>query len=55
MTEPPRPGDGHPDPGLSALIRERGRLTNLAYRLLGSQGARQISGGSGSWLVALLF
>jgi len=36
MTEPPRPGDGHPDPGLSALIRERGRLTNLAYRLLGS-------------------
>jgi RNA polymerase sigma-70 factor, ECF subfamily len=30
------PGDGRPDPGLSAIISERRQLINLAYRLLGS-------------------
>jgi RNA polymerase sigma-70 factor (ECF subfamily) len=29
-------GDGQPDPGLSAIMRERRPLINLAYRLLGS-------------------
>ena len=32
----PEESDGRPDPGLSAIIGERRRLTNLAYRLLGS-------------------
>ncbi|MFC4059552.1 RNA polymerase sigma factor SigJ [Planomonospora corallina] len=36
MTAPSGPGDGRPDPGLDAIIRERRHLTNLAYRLLGS-------------------
>jgi RNA polymerase sigma factor (sigma-70 family) len=41
MTTPPVPGDdrpedGRPDPGLSAIVSERRRLINLAYRLLGS-------------------
>src|SRR6266700_2878832 len=30
------PGGGQPDPGLNAIISERRRLINLAYRLLGS-------------------
>jgi RNA polymerase sigma factor (sigma-70 family) len=30
------PGDGRPDPGLSAIMNERRQLINLAYRLLGS-------------------
>src|SRR5260221_12965812 len=30
------PGDGRPDPGLSAIMSEQGQLVNLAYRLLGS-------------------
>ncbi len=30
------PGDGQPDPGLSAIMSERRQLINLAYRLLGS-------------------
>jgi RNA polymerase sigma factor (sigma-70 family) len=30
------PGDGHSDPGLAAVMSERGHLINLAYRLLGS-------------------
>src|SRR5450755_2658844 len=30
------PGGGGPDPGLSAVMSERRRLINLAYRLLGS-------------------
>ena len=30
------PGGGRPDPGLSAVMSERRRLINLAYRLLGS-------------------
>ena len=30
------PGDGGPDPGLDAVMSERRRLINLAYRLLGS-------------------
>ncbi|MFJ8577244.1 RNA polymerase sigma factor SigJ [Micromonospora sp. NPDC093277] len=30
------PTDGHADPGLSAIMSERRRLINLAYRLLGS-------------------
>jgi RNA polymerase sigma-70 factor (ECF subfamily) len=29
-------GDGQPDPGLSAIMRERRQLINLCYRLLGS-------------------
>jgi DNA-directed RNA polymerase specialized sigma24 family protein len=36
MSTPSGPGDGRPDPGLSAIISERGQLLNLAYRLLGS-------------------
>jgi RNA polymerase sigma factor (sigma-70 family) len=36
MTTPSGPGDGRPDPGLSAIIGERRQLLNLAYRLLGS-------------------
>src|SRR5438270_2345650 len=30
------PGGGQPEPGLSAIMSERRRLINLAYRLLGS-------------------
>jgi RNA polymerase sigma factor (sigma-70 family) len=30
------PGDGRPDPGLSAVMGERRQLINLAYRMLGS-------------------
>jgi RNA polymerase sigma factor (sigma-70 family) len=30
------PGDGQPDPSLNAIMSERRRLINLAYRLLGS-------------------
>ncbi|MDX6394970.1 MAG: hypothetical protein QOJ73_6033, partial [Streptosporangiaceae bacterium] len=30
------PGGGGPDPGLNAVMSERHRLINLAYRLLGS-------------------
>jgi RNA polymerase sigma factor (sigma-70 family) len=30
------PGNGRPDPGLSAIMSERRQLINLAYRLLGS-------------------
>jgi RNA polymerase sigma factor (sigma-70 family) len=29
-------GNGPPEPGLAAIVRERRQLTNLAYRLLGS-------------------
>jgi RNA polymerase sigma factor (sigma-70 family) len=36
MTTPPEPGQDGPDPSLSAIMSERRRLTNLAYRLLGS-------------------
>src|SRR5437763_8195862 len=36
MTTPSGPGGGRPDPGLDAIISERRRLINLAYRLLGS-------------------
>jgi RNA polymerase sigma factor (sigma-70 family) len=36
MTTRSEPGHGRPDPGLSAIIRERRQLLNLAYRLLGS-------------------
>jgi RNA polymerase sigma factor (sigma-70 family) len=36
MTTPSSPGDGRPDPGLSAIMGERRQLINLAYRLLGS-------------------
>ena len=36
MTNPSGPGHGRPDPGLSAIMSERRRLINLAYRLLGS-------------------
>jgi RNA polymerase sigma factor (sigma-70 family) len=36
MTTRPKPGDGRPDPGLSAIMSERRQLLNLAYRLLGS-------------------
>ncbi|HEX4660155.1 MAG TPA: RNA polymerase sigma factor SigJ [Streptosporangiaceae bacterium] len=36
MSTPSGPGDGRPDPGLSAIMSERRQLTNLAYRLLGS-------------------
>jgi RNA polymerase sigma factor (sigma-70 family) len=36
MTTPTRPGGEAPDPGLSAIMSERRRLINLAYRLLGS-------------------
>jgi RNA polymerase sigma factor (sigma-70 family) len=36
MTTQSGPADGRPDPGLSAIMSERRRLLNLAYRLLGS-------------------
>jgi RNA polymerase sigma-70 factor, ECF subfamily len=36
MTTPAGPGGGAPDPGLAAIMSERRRLINLAYRLLGS-------------------
>ncbi|MBL1104370.1 RNA polymerase sigma factor SigJ [Streptomyces sp. 5-8] len=36
VTIQPGPEDGLPDPSLAALIGERRRLINLAYRLLGS-------------------
>ncbi len=36
MTTPSEPGPGRPDPSLRAIISERHRLLNLAYRLLGS-------------------
>ncbi|UXY25457.1 RNA polymerase sigma factor SigJ [Streptomyces sp. HUAS TT20] len=36
MSNPSEPGHGRPEPGLSAIMSERRRLTNLAYRLLGS-------------------
>ncbi|WP_433539369.1 RNA polymerase sigma factor SigJ [Micromonospora sp. CA-249363] len=36
MAHPSDPLHGRPDPNLSAIIRERRQLTNLAYRLLGS-------------------
>src|SRR5213595_3889135 len=36
MTTRSGPGDGQLDPGLSAIMRERRQLVNLAYRLLGS-------------------
>jgi RNA polymerase sigma factor (sigma-70 family) len=36
MTSQSGPGDGRPDPGLSAIMSERRQLINLAYRLLGS-------------------
>jgi RNA polymerase sigma factor (sigma-70 family) len=36
MTSESGPGPGRPDPSLSAIMSERRRLINLAYRLLGS-------------------
>jgi RNA polymerase sigma factor (sigma-70 family) len=36
MTTQSEPGQGRPDPGLDAIMSERRRLINLAYRLLGS-------------------
>jgi RNA polymerase sigma factor (sigma-70 family) len=36
MTTPSEPGDGRPDPSLSAIMSERRQLINLSYRLLGS-------------------
>ena len=36
MTSHSEPGDGRPDPGLSAIMSERRQLINLGYRLLGS-------------------
>ena len=36
MTTRSEPGHGRPDPGFSAIMSERRRLINLAYRLLGS-------------------
>src|SRR5262249_46436045 len=36
MTTQSEPGHGRPDPSLNAIMSERGRLINLAYRLLGS-------------------
>src|SRR5689334_6683604 len=36
MTTRSEPGHGRPDPALSAIMGERRRLINLAYRLLGS-------------------
>jgi RNA polymerase sigma factor (sigma-70 family) len=36
MTTRSEPGHGRPDPGLDAIMSERRRLINLAYRLLGS-------------------
>jgi DNA-directed RNA polymerase specialized sigma24 family protein len=36
MSTRSEPGEGRPDPGLSAIMGERRHLINLAYRLLGS-------------------
>ncbi|MGY0002296.1 RNA polymerase sigma factor SigJ [Micromonospora sp. I033] len=36
MTTRPEPGPDRPDPSLGAIVSERRRLMNLAYRLLGS-------------------
>ncbi len=36
MTTQSEPGHGRPDPSLNAIMSERRRLINLAYRLLGS-------------------
>src|SRR6266567_6226452 len=36
MSTPSEPGDGRPDPGLSAIMSERRQLINLSYRMLGS-------------------
>jgi RNA polymerase sigma factor (sigma-70 family) len=36
MTSRSEPGHGGPDPGLDAIMSERRRLVNLAYRFLGS-------------------
>jgi RNA polymerase sigma factor (sigma-70 family) len=36
MSNESGPEDGPPDPGLAAVISERGQLINVAYRLLGS-------------------
>jgi RNA polymerase sigma-70 factor (ECF subfamily) len=36
MSTRSQPGDGRPDPGLTAIMSERRQLINLAYRLLGS-------------------
>ena len=36
MTSRSEPGHGRPDPGLDAIMSERRKLINLAYRLLGS-------------------
>jgi RNA polymerase sigma factor (sigma-70 family) len=36
MSSQSGPGGGPPDPGLSAVMRERRQLINVAYRLLGS-------------------
>src|SRR5262245_36836271 len=36
MTTRSEPGGGQTDPGLDAIVSERRRLINLAYRLLGS-------------------
>ena len=36
MTTRSEPGHSRPDPGLNAIMSERGQLINLAYRLLGS-------------------
>jgi RNA polymerase sigma factor (sigma-70 family) len=36
MSDESGPRQGQPDPGLAAVISERGQLINLAYRLLGS-------------------
>ena len=36
MSTRSQPGDGRPDPGLTAIMGERRQLINLAYRLLGS-------------------
>ena len=36
MSSQSGPGGGAPDPGLSAVMRERRQLINVAYRLLGS-------------------
>ena len=36
MTTQSGPGEGRPDPGLSAIMSERRQLINLTYRLLGS-------------------
>ncbi|WP_432189030.1 RNA polymerase sigma factor SigJ [Streptomyces sp. Tue6028] len=36
MSTPSEPGDGRADPSLDAIMSERRRLINLAYRMLGS-------------------